>query len=384
MKFYKKHPELFITILCSLLCILVVCIFPYILNRAFGYIALALACIQLFWAIKTKISWLQNILIVLMSCFLALFVGGIYLQMQSPNLSISSVRLYDGKPKNPEIRDELLGFAHAPKAKSTRTQKFLGDKEVFDVTVTINDQGYRITPIHNEARTAVIILGCSFTEGIGVEDEETYAYRLGELLGKSYQVYNFGHGGYGPHQALALLESNRLDFLKNKYDKLHFYFFNIAEHEWRSAGIVEWDNHGPRYVIEQGEAVHKGTFDLSLPIFTKLWETVKKSDLMQRFFLKNFLWTRDEALTLQAAILQKMQKVVIEKFNSKFTVVLDPNLGTERAKEYQALGLKTLALYPSLKHWPESETRIPMDGHPNAFSHNIFAQEIAKNIQANP
>ncbi len=382
MNFCKKHPEAFTALLCLTLSILAICIFPYIISRAFGYMALTLAIIQLIWAARTKISWLQNLLIISMSCFFALFAGGIYLQIQSPNLSMSTVRLYDGNPKNPVERDELLGFAHKQEARSMRTQKLLGDKEIFDVTVTTNDQGYRITPEHPEAKIGVVLLGCSFTEGVGVEDKETYAYQLGEILGKNYQVYNFGHGGYGAHQALALLESPRVDFLKNKYEKLYFYFLNIEDHEWRSAGLVEWDNFGPKYTLEQGKAVYQGSFDLGNPLFTKLWETVKKSDLMQRFFLRTILWPKEEALALQTAILQKSQDVIAEKFKSPFTVILAPKI-SDREKEYKDAGFATLNLGPSLKDWPENGTTIPLDGHPTPFSHEQIAKEIAKNIQSN-
>src|SRR5262249_45375581 len=40
------------------------------------------------------------------------------------------------------------------------------------------------------------LLGCSFTHGWGVNDEETYAWRLQEML-PDYRVVNFGVVGYG-------------------------------------------------------------------------------------------------------------------------------------------------------------------------------------------
>ncbi len=379
MQFYKKYPERSLALLCLVLSLFVICILPYVMSRAFGAIVLLLACIQLVWAICTKRGWLQNTLIVSMSCFFALFVGGIFLDMQSPNLSMSTIRLYNGQPKNPAIRDDLLGFGYAHKAQTLRTQKFLGDKEVFDVTVSFNDRGFRITPQYPNARIGVVLLGCSFTEGVGVEDAQTYAYRLGELLGENYQVYNFGLGGYGPHQALALLESSRLDFLKTTHEKLEFYFLSIEEHEWRAAGLVEWDNFGPRYVLQNGEAVRKGSFDLGFPLFTKLWETVKKSDIMQRFFLRKIFWKHEDVLALQTAILQKSQKVIAEKFKSNFTILLSPVVAGKK-DEYEAKGLKTHSLREALKGWPENGTTIPLDGHPTPYAHDLIAKEIVTTL----
>ncbi len=380
MSFVKKYPEWSLAALCSVLGVLVLCIFPYIFGRSFGYIVLALACVQLLWALCTKRGWLQNILLVSLSCCFALFIGGIFLQMQSPNVSMTAVRLYDGKPKNPAVRDDVLGFGYAHKAMSMRTQKFLNDKEVFDVVVSFNDQGRRITPVHPQAKKAVVLLGCSFTEGVGVEDAETYAYQLATLLGDTYQVYNFGFGGYGPHQALALLESSRVDFLKEKYEKLYFYFLNIEEHEWRSAGLVEWDNYGPRYILHNGEAVRHGSFDMGMPLLTKLWETVKKSDLMQRFFLRKILWNQEEALALQMAILKKSQEIIQEKFHSPFTVILSPLLDS-RENAYKTAGLHTVNLRSVLPDWPEKGTTIPNDGHPTPYAHEQIAKKLAEDIQ---
>ncbi len=377
--FYKKFPEASIAGLCIFLTILSVCVAPFIMSRPLGLMALALAATQLFWAIRTKIKWLQNTLLFSMSCFIGLFAANFFLNIYSPNISMSAVRLYDGQPKNPAIRDDLLGFGYEPKAKKMRTQKILGDKVLFDVTVTLNDRGYRITPTHPNAKIGIVLLGCSFTEGVGVEDHETYAYRLSELLGENYQVYNFGFGGYGPHQALALLESDRLDFLKKSHEKLHFYFLSIGSHEWRSAGLVEWDSYGPRYILENGQAIRKGSFDLGFTLFTKLWEVIKKSDLLQRYVLRKIFWTHEEALALQTAILLKCNKVIVEKFHSDFTVLLEPAISNKQ-KEYTHKGLKIIDLKAVLPNWPHEGTTIPLDGHPTPFSHDKVAGAIAKSL----
>ncbi len=375
----NKKFEILLSLAALTCCLATLAIMPYILSRPFAWMILLLACIQFIWAANSKISLLQNTLIISASCCFALFAGEIFFRFYSPNTSINSVRLYNEQAKNPSVRDPLLGFAYEAKEQSIQTKKISGNTIVYDVTVTINDKGYRITPTHPEAKNAVVFLGCSFTEGVGVNDTETYAYKTAELLGKEYQVYNFGIGGYGSHQALALLESSRLDYLKEKYENIHVYFLSYEGHPWRSAGLVEWDNYGPRYILQNGQAIRDGNFHSKLPLLTKLWESVKKSDFMQRFFIKKILWKYDDVWNLQTAILQKMRDTAQEKFHATFTLLLSPEL-SDKENYYKDKGFQIVNLYNALPEWPNNNTQIPLDGHPSAMAHERIAQSIAKTL----
>lgn len=55
--------------------------------------------------------------------------------------------------------------------------------------------------INNEVRTKIALVGNSFTFGEEVSFEETWGFRLDQLLGPQVQVLNFGVPGYGLHQA---------------------------------------------------------------------------------------------------------------------------------------------------------------------------------------
>ena len=51
----------------------------------------------------------------------------------------------------------------------------------------------------------MLLVGCSFTMGWAVADDETWAWRLQELR-PDVEVVNRGVGGYGTLQSLLLLE----------------------------------------------------------------------------------------------------------------------------------------------------------------------------------
>ena len=45
----------------------------------------------------------------------------------------------------------------------------------------------------------MIIFGDSFTFGEGLNCVQMMPYRVGEIGGGRFEVYNFGFQGYGPH-----------------------------------------------------------------------------------------------------------------------------------------------------------------------------------------
>src|SRR4051812_49370377 len=53
----------------------------------------------------------------------------------------------------------------------------------------------------NDRRPLILILGCSYTQGFGVADAETFAWQLQERF-PTYHVVNFGTGAYGTYQSL--------------------------------------------------------------------------------------------------------------------------------------------------------------------------------------
>jgi hypothetical protein len=56
-----------------------------------------------------------------------------------------------------------------------------------------------------DARPKFITVGCSFTQGWAISEEETYAWRLQEKF-PGYEVLNYGTGAYGTYQSLLMLE----------------------------------------------------------------------------------------------------------------------------------------------------------------------------------
>ena len=78
----------------------------------------------------------------------------------------------------------------------------------FDVTYRLDDQGWRRMPVHPDAPagSAVWILGCSFTFGAGVEDDETYPYLLASQAWPQVPVRSLAASGWGTTNAYLALQ----------------------------------------------------------------------------------------------------------------------------------------------------------------------------------
>ena len=280
--------------------------------------------------------------------------------------------------------DPVLGYAPRAEAEPIASRRLLRGKELYNVTYTTRDDGWRVTPEHPDATQAVLFFGCSYTMGEGVSDRDSYPYMVGEMLGPHWQVYNFGFSGYGPHQFLAQLQSGRLDAIFHRYTRVHVFFMNIWGHELRSGGYSPWDTHGPRYVLEGGKAVRRG--DFSQPLEPGLWgglthalaRELKKTELCNKVLLRIVRWDETRLKNLQTAILAEAGAYIRERYtNADFTVLVYPTVA-ENAPQFRAAGLTALDMTPALPGWPNDALyRIPEDKHPTPLAQKLAAGAIA-------
>jgi hypothetical protein len=102
------------------------------------------------------------------------------------------------------VRDDEIGYVPRPNSELVFEHPELGIRyhAFTDRLGARVDDGDTETP----DRVDVMILGCSFTWGLGVRNEDTYAEHLRQLLGTT--VVNLAMGGYGSIQSLQRLRRN--------------------------------------------------------------------------------------------------------------------------------------------------------------------------------
>lgn len=309
--------------------------------------------------------------------------------LEPRNVSQQSVHLRSGEATIPEPamydRDALIGGVLKKQEMRAAHRQVLGSREepLFDVVYSVNAAGRRVTPEQGEKADSVVLLfGCSFTFGFGVNDKDTYAWKLAELLGNKYQVVNLGVSGYGAHQMLAMLESGRLDPLLQRYKHRYAFFLTIADHRNRCAGRSTWIKNGPRYTLEQGKAVYDGDFSDSFSV-PRLCDTLfLHSALYPKLRPLFYLFASSEQdMALHAAIVAQ-SAAQLHARNTDFAVIAWPDM-TRFIDSLQARSLKVLPLSPRIPDWaPESHKQYRVDGfHPNSLGHAIIAEEAFKHIE---
>jgi hypothetical protein len=93
-------------------------------------------------------------------------------------------------------------------------QPNLRDKVVGDTVLNTNSRGWRGVEEYDEVKSAnqrIMVLGDSFTFGMDVADNQTYAHHLSELLPQT-EVLNLGVPGYGHDQMLLYYQEEGVKY----------------------------------------------------------------------------------------------------------------------------------------------------------------------------
>ena len=146
-------------------------------------------------------TWIFRIATVIVAALLTL-VGAEGIARTAFAAGQSRQPLDDGLPVLQEP-DSVLGWRNKAGSVVWPGQ---GEDAGKDIRMTFWADGLRATaPAPELDRPHVVVIGCSYTQGWAVTDEETYAWRLQSEF-PSHAFLNFGTAGYGSYQSLLALE----------------------------------------------------------------------------------------------------------------------------------------------------------------------------------
>ena len=113
------------------------------------------------------------------------------------------------------VRAELINksfdfFSKEDELKYIKDKKRIGPSWEYankKVNFKFNKSGYRCPVNYDELKEGFLLtMGCSYTEGIGLAEEDTYTYRLAKKLNLIDNYYNAGIGGFGVDAPCTLCE----------------------------------------------------------------------------------------------------------------------------------------------------------------------------------
>jgi len=255
---------------------------------------------------------------------------------------------------------------------------------VNDTTFTVLKDGSRFSGESIDTyKGDVLFIGGSITQGVAVDDEETFSFYLQNNL-KDYRVKNYGVGGYGTYQSYLLLK----DLLKNENNIKYIIYFFIENHEMRNVGDATWLNVLTKY--SKRKHVHlpyvqldkNGNLVEYLPVkyielpfrkYSALITRVEKKIMRIKLYSKY----KDEKKIVQKIIL-KMKKIS-EKNGSKF-LFINLHSNNEKSALYAEFSKKNNVTFVDCKHPLIEGFRVENDGHPNAKSHKLYSDCIYSKV----
>lgn len=258
-------------------------------------------------------------------------------------------------------------------------------KESFDAMYTLDEKNRRITPKANPNPDADLLLfGCSFTFGFGMNDDQTWPWLLAKDLGPTWRVENYAYSGFGAQQTLFLLEEKRID--PPTAPERQALFLAINDQVRRNSGLFAM-NSVSYNLLENGELARGEMTDKSpfRSIFS--WpDILNGSQLARELSHKVLQWFVDRARPEQrktfVAILEKSSKILREQYGTTLTILLWPDI-EDIAPELKARGIPVLLVRDMLADWESKGNGayeiVPVyETHPNTKAATELAAGLAK------
>ena len=356
----------------------------HIYKDTFIYLALVWLTVCMVLVLLAKSNWLRLTALYAGTVFVTLggyeaYLAGWFFQPPRPQL----VRAVTSNPTYYQPHP-LLGYA-LQKNCQTRATKYYDKKLLYDVTYTIDANGWRVVPyISPDSATAVTFFGCSYTFGEGVNDNETLPYRFAEKSGDRFKVFNFGIHGYGPHQMLAILE-NELEKPALGARRPHYAIYQtLPHHVSRCTGQSSWDQSGPKYVLDaQGEPIYTGPFE---NLYRSNFMKIMNRSYAGRLWLATTPPSTPADIDLYVGIVKKSADLFHQRYGGEFYVLLWPGWPGDEGRYAQVFAklsakqirvIKIEDLLPD--HNPGAEKyHIPLDTHPSPLAYEEIAEGLVK------
>ncbi len=290
-------------------------------------------------------------------------------------------------------KHDILGYSPRPDVAISHARYF-NDQLLWDVVYTFDSNRLRASPPSDTAHSlgTILFFGGSFTFGSGVQDHETAPFLTGMKTHGMYRVYNFAYRGYGPHQMLSAIEQGMVQSVVQGVPNYAIYQC-VPGHVMRCAGMVNWDQHGPRYVLdENGKAIRNGRFgdqvDQSGETLKQMMSAQLRKSLVLHRVLGEDYHFNPANVRLFLEVIDKSKRLLESRYPGiEFHVLFWDHVTDRRwLSVTEALigrGMQVHLISEILPDFPNYLSKYAAaqhDGHPNALAHEILAEYISQQI----
>lgn len=255
---------------------------------------------------------------------------------------------------------------------------------LYDVRYTLDKNGHRILPpAAAMPKAALLIFGCSFTFGYGLENDQTWPWLLAKDLGPQWKLENYAISGFGAQQMLSQLEDGEIEKPVTPFRQA--LFLAIKGHLTRFSGLFQFNS--ARYYLRDGELVRDGlTYDSPYSLVSRMPTGINGSQLARELSIKiiNLIQQKklDELESTYLAIIEKSSQLLKKEFDTTLTVLLWPNIDY-LAPELKKRGIPILLARDMLPDWDKDDGESynlvnPWDQHPSATAAREIADGLCK------
>jgi hypothetical protein len=359
-----------------------------IYTYGFGIVCGLIAALLICSGLRSKKSFLKYLFYNLSAVFIALFFFEAYGFLSGKNTA-SHTKFSGTFFDNPNAsgRKKEVGFGPREDTSLTATASRTNDDTLIYSVTYFLEKGIRKTPgVNPSSPKPAWFLGCSFTFGDGLNDDQTLPFYFNAFTNSRFHVMNYGFSGYGPHQALKITEEKIVNL--NSPDSGIVIFSFVPDHFLRAAGKAAWDMYGPWYEVENGQLVYKGTFEdkhfFKPGFFTKrigsLWQN---SNLYRSVFAPA---VKEKDIQRVIGILKKMTIELSQRHLRFYTIVglmdqSDPNtrLFYKELTQNNIPHFFIDSIIPGIRQ-NEKIYFFAGDGHPRAVYNQRVAEFLSKHI----
>ena len=285
----------------------------------------------------------------------------------------------------PAMQRTRMGMEYPP-GSTVLQEKSRSGKPVMRSVYTIDDKGFRVTPVTNreDRHKFVAFFADSIAFGEGVADDETLPAYTGRMA-EGWMPYNFGCPAHGPQRMHMQLVANRPQASIAESSGVGIYLF-IDDHVYRATGSLRlfnlWCSTSPCYEIQNGTLQFRGSFEEARPFRNSVYRLLWRSHAVRNF---GFEWppVGEKTLELTATIIGESKKLFERSFpGSRFVVIMYPDLSTKvgprLGKRLRQDGI-VCCEFPGIFSPGDWDSALP-DGHPSAAMHEILAKALSERL----
>lgn len=355
-------------------------ILEHIAVHEFAYLFLLCGFFCLTAALFIKEILFKTACIVLFSVFIALSIAEFSLYYSMRPVFTESVKNINFEPDNKKEIVKCARFVDKNKRDFFCFNKNIdyelknaGNKLLGIAEYTLFTNGFRQTRCDTKGLKTYIFLGCSFTFGEFVNDDETLPYNFSKLMNFEANVLNLGVRGKGTNRALSILNSGIINKIGNNTKAEHFIFSLIGDGIRRNFRLTEGDSSGDNWLYKNEK-----------------WSRVPQPlGMIKLIFARSYIFRRIFLEPLESKYvdfyayylidsLVEMDRVIKDKYNSKLTVIIWPEFGGRFIRKIRETNLDLIFLPEEFRKYENGYYN-----HPNPKMNEETAEILYNHIVAN-